>query len=125
MSLTIPVSFGELIDKITILEIKSERISNLEALRNIEKELEALKKIRNKYIDIDPRLVSDLKMVNTEIWEVEDELRLCEKEKMFDERFVGMARSVYMFNDRRASLKKQINMRYNSEIKEEKSYSTY
>ena len=125
MSLTIPVSFGELIDKITILEIKSERISNLEALRNIEKELEALKKIRNKYIDIDQRLVSDLKMVNTEIWEVEDELRLCEKEKMFDERFVGMARSVYMFNDRRASLKKQINMRYNSEIKEEKSYSTY
>jgi hypothetical protein len=125
MSLTIPVSFGELIDKITILEIKSERISNLEALRNIEKELEALKKIRNKYIEIDPRLVSDLKMVNTEIWEVEDELRLCEKEKMFDERFVGMARSVYMFNDRRASLKKQINMRYNSEIKEEKSYSTY
>ena len=125
MSLTVPVSFGELIDKITILEIKSERISNLESLRNIEKELEALKKIRNRYIDIDPRLVSDLKMVNTEIWEVEDELRLCEKEKMFDERFVGMARSVYMFNDRRASLKKQINMRYNSEIKEEKSYSTY
>lgn len=125
MSLTIPVSFGELFDKITILEIKTERISSLEALKNIERELDALKKIRNKYIEIDPRLVSDLKMVNTEIWEVEDELRLCEKEKMFDERFVGMARSVYMFNDRRAALKKQINMRYNSDIKEEKSYSIY
>ena len=124
MSLLVPVSLGELFDKITILEIKTERISNLEALNNIEKELEALKKIGNTY-DIDHKLIYDLKMVNTEIWEVEDELRQCEREQMFDERFVGMARSVYMFNDKRAAIKKQINMRYNSDIKEEKSYSVY
>ena len=114
MSLLVPVSLGELFDKITILEIKTERISNLEAL----------KKIGNTY-DIDHKLIYDLKMVNTEIWEVEDELRQCEREQMFDERFVGMARSVYMFNDKRAAIKKQINMRYNSDIKEEKSYSVY
>jgi hypothetical protein len=125
MSLLVPVSVGELFDKITILQIKTERITNLEALRNIDKELRALENICNKLINIDPDLIAQLKLVNTEIWEVEDELRLFEKEQLFDNRFVNMARSVYMFNDKRAAIKKKINNMYNSEIKEEKSYSTY
>lgn len=125
MSLLVPVSVGELFDKITILQIKTERITNLEALRNIDKELRALENICNKLINIDPDIIAQLKLVNTEIWEVEDELRLFEKEQLFDNRFVNMARSVYMFNDKRAAIKKKINTMYNSDIKEEKSYSTY
>ncbi len=125
MSLLVPISVGELFDKITILQIKTERITNLEALRNIDKELRALENICNKLINIDPDIIAQLKLVNTEIWEVEDELRLFEKEQLFDNRFVNMARSVYMFNDKRAAIKKKINTMYNSEIKEEKSYSTY
>ena len=125
MSLLVPISVGELFDKITILQIKTERITNLEALRNIDKELRALENICNKLINIDPDLIAQLKLVNTEIWEVEDELRLFEKEQLFDNRFVNMARSVYMFNDKRAAIKKKINTMYNSDIKEEKSYSTY
>jgi hypothetical protein len=123
MALLVPVSLGELVDKITILEIKAARISNLEALVNIEKELDALRRIRIP--DVDPSLFEDLKEVNTEIWDVEDELRECEREKNFGESFVGMARSVYMHNDKRAAIKKKINNKYNSEFKEEKSYSVY
>ena len=125
MSLLVPVSVGELFDKITILQIKNERITNLEALRNIERELRALETICNELINIDPELIAQLKLVNIEIWEVEDELRLFEKEQLFDERFVNVARSVYMFNDKRASIKRRINKLYNSEIKEEKSYAEY
>ena len=125
MSLLVPVSVGELFDKITILQIKNERITNLEALRNIERELRALENICNNLINIDPELIAQLKLVNIEIWEVEDELRLFEKEQLFDERFVNMARSVYMFNDKRASITRRINKLYNSEIKEEKSYAEY
>lgn len=122
MALLVPVSIGELIDKITILEIKSERISNLEALKNIQKELTALRRVAPR---VDPTLIDELKDVNVQIWDVEDELRQCEREKDFGEQFVGMARSVYMHNDERAAIKKRINNRYNSEFKEEKSYSVY
>jgi hypothetical protein len=122
MALLVPVSIGELIDKITILEIKSERISNLEALKNIQKELTALRRVAPR---VDPILIDELKDVNVQIWDVEDELRQCEREKDFGEQFVGMARSVYMHNDERAAIKKRINNRYNSEFKEEKSYSVY
>jgi hypothetical protein len=125
MSLLVPVSVGELFDKITILQIKNERITNLEALRNIERELRALENICKELINIDPELIAQLKLVNLDIWEVEDELRLFEKEQLFDERFVNMARSVYMFNDKRAAIKKRINTLYNSDIKEEKSYAEY
>jgi hypothetical protein len=123
MAILAPVSLGELIDKITILEIKSERITSLEALQNINKELGTLRRIRVP--DVDPKLMDELKEVNEQIWDVEDELRQCEREKNFGPDFVGMARSVYMHNDKRAAIKRRINLKYNSEFKEEKSYSVY
>jgi hypothetical protein len=123
MALLVPVSLGELIDKITILEIKAVKITNLEALRNVEKELEALRNVQHPTVS--EYLVNELKQVNMDLWDVEDELRLVEKEKVFDHTFVGMARSVYLYNDKRAAIKRTINTLYNSEIKEEKSYATY
>ena len=123
MSLLIPVSIGELVDKITILEIKLEKILNNEALVNIEKELLALKKIQITHVETE--LFKNLKCVNLEIWNVEDELREYERNKTFNNDFITKARSVYILNDKRASIKKHINNKYNSEIKEEKSYSTY
>jgi len=120
MSLLVPVSLGELIDKITILEIKTEKITKLEALKNIEKELEALRRIQAP--DVEPHLVKELKQVNEDIWNFEDEIRICEREATFGDPFVGMTRSVHLLNEKRAEIKKTINTRYNSDIKEEKSY---
>jgi hypothetical protein len=120
MALLVPVSLGELIDKITILEIKTEKITRLEALRNIEKELDALRRIRTP--DIEPHLVKELKQVNEDIWNFEDEIRMCERDKDFGDSFVGVTRSVHLLNEKRADIKKTINNRYNSDIKEEKSY---
>ena len=123
MALLVPVSLGELIDKITILEIKAVKITNLEALRNVEKELEALRKVSRP--NVDQELVNELKQVNMDLWDVEDELRLTEKDQSFDRHFIGMARSVYLYNDKRAAIKRKINTMYNSEFKEEKSYAKY
>ena len=123
MALLVPVSLGELIDKITILEIKAVKITNIEAVRNVEKELDALRTVPRPNVDQD--LVNELKQVNMDLWDVEDELRLVEKDKFFDHTFIGMARSVYLLNDKRASIKRQINTLYNSDIKEEKSYAKY
>jgi hypothetical protein len=121
--LLVPVSIGELVDKITILEIKLEKITNNEALANIEKELKALKNIQVTHIE--PELFENLKHVNIEIWNVEDELREYEHNQIFNNEFVTKARSVYILNDKRAAIKKHINNKYNSEITEEKSYSVY
>ena len=120
MALLVPVSLGELIDKITILEIKTEKITRLEALRNIEKELEALRRVSRP--DIEPHLVKELKQVNEDIWNFEDEIRMCERDQDFGEMFVGITRSVHLLNEKRADIKRNINNRYNSDIKEEKSY---
>ena len=120
MALLVPVSLGELIDKITILEIKTEKITKLEALKNVEKELDALRRIRTP--DIEPHLVKELKQVNEDIWNFEDEIRMCERDKNFGESFVGVTRAVHLLNEKRADIKRNINNRYNSEIKEEKSY---
>lgn len=113
----VPVSIGELIDKITILEIKTEKIKNPEALVNIQKELDMLRAIPTKHVDSEP-----LRQVNLELWEVEDTLRECEKEKDFGTNFVTLARSVYLLNDKRARIKRAINIFMNSDIVEEKSY---
>ena len=121
--LLVPVSIGELVDKITILEIKLEKITNNGALANIEKELKALKNIQVTHIE--PELFENLKNVNLEIWNVEDELREYERNKTFNNDFITKARSVYILNDKRAAIKKHINNKYNSEITEEKSYSIY
>lgn len=122
-----PVSPGELLDKITILEIKSERISDPEKNANVRVELELLNGIwADKVPAVD---VSDerkaLKEVNEKLWEIEDDIRDEERNKQFGERFVELARSVYFTNDERARLKKVINTKMGSQIVEEKSYSDY
>ena len=120
-----PVSLGELIDKITILEIKQIHMTGVK-LKNVDKELQLLKKtLQNKNLEIDIDLINNLKEVNKNLWEIEDNIRIKERNQDFDKEFVELARSVYKENDKRASLKKEINQKYNSELIEEKSYNNY
>lgn len=124
----VEVAPGELIDKITILEIKAERIENLDQRRNISLELEVLEAARNQAVvpsgELDA-LTAELKQVNQVIWDVEDKIRDCERKKDFGPRFVEFARSVYRNNDHRCALKRQINELLGSKIMEEKSYADY
>ena len=123
IKVSIPVSLGEVIDKITILEIKAEKMSD-EKLKNINNEILAIKNTISK-LDIDKDLLSKVKKINLELWEIEDQIRVKEKLKQFDKDFISLARSVYIKNDLRASLKREINIKYNSDIIEEKSYQNY
>ena len=124
-SIFVPVSLGELIDKITILEIKQIHMNGIK-LKNIDKELKLLKNIiQDKNLEIDINLINDLKEVNKNLWEIEDNIRLKESNQEFDKEFIELARSVYKENDKRASIKKEINKKYNSELVEEKSYNNY
>ena len=119
------ISAGELIDKITILNIKKEKITNNEKLVEIEKELKSLKDTFNKKIIPDNsllELMEQLKKINLKLWDIEDGKRNAEKNKKFDERFVELARNVYKFNDERAKIKLKINNLLGSNIKEVKSY---
>jgi hypothetical protein len=120
-----PIGAGELIDKITILEIKAERIGDAQKARNVATELALLRAIRAEAglegADLD-RFVAELRAVNTALWEIEDALRACEASDDFGPRFVALARSVYRTNDRRSALKKQIDLALGSTIVEEKSY---
>lgn len=119
-----PISAGELIDKITILEIKAERISDPAKLANVRRELAELNALRTRHrLDGLEVLTADLRTVNETLWEVEDALRLLEVEQRFDARFIALARAVYQTNDRRAALKKEINLLVGSAIVEEKSYA--
>lgn len=126
--ITIPISIGELIDKITILEIKSARIRDVDKLRNVRKELDLLtetwRSCGYSETDIGPQRAG-LKSVNEALWEIEDQIRLKEACGEFDERFIELARAVYLNNDRRAALKREINRLLGSEIVEEKSYPDY
>lgn len=128
MPLIIPVSWGELLDKLTILQIKKKRIKDSEKLKNIAKELAALQSawqtrtIRSQELD---ELVRELRGANEALWDIEDEIRACERRRDFSERFIELARSVYRTNDRRASLKYRVNRLLDSEIVEEKSYEAY
>jgi len=126
--ITVPVSAGELIDKITILEIKSERIADPAKLANIRRELALLEETWRRAAESAPD-VSDLRTalrdVNEQLWEVEDRIRAKESEGVFDGEFIELARSVYLRNDRRASLKRELNLRVGSELVEEKSYTGY
>ena len=120
-----PVSLGELIDKITILEIKKKNMVG-NKLKNVTKELELLTGIlKNKNLDINIKLVNHLREVNNNLWKIEDQIRIKESNKQFDEEFIELARSVYQENDSRAFIKHEINQTYNSEIIEEKSYNKY
>ncbi|MFG1411820.1 MAG: DUF6165 family protein [Pseudomonadota bacterium] len=120
-----PVSAGELIDKITILEIKAERIADPAKRANVVRELTALAQLRDIHalsVGFED-LTVEIKSVNEALWEIEDALRELETEKRFDERFVELARAVYVTNDRRAAIKKEINVRSGSLFVEEKSYA--
>jgi Flp pilus assembly protein TadD len=121
-----PSSIGELIDKITILEIKSRRISDGDKLRNVRRELELLEEsLRSARLDHPDlgSLKAGLATVNEHLWDIEDEIRVCEKHEDFSERFIALARSVYLTNDRRAAIKRDINRLFNSAIVEEKCYA--
>ena len=122
----IPVSWGEVIDKITILEIKERRISGEPALRNIVNELAALREIvdaQGDALDVIAQLVDRLREVNLRLWDVEDAIRLKERDGTFDAEFVQLARSVYLKNDQRSAIKREINRVTGSALFEEKSYS--
>lgn len=120
---TIPVSVGELIDKITILEIKLEKIKDANKLANVSKELSLLKSISHNIAqdELEP-LIVELKNTNLLLWNIEEKKRKKELAKCFDQEFIKLARSVYIYNDKRAEIKKQINLITNSNIIEEKSY---
>ena len=128
MVVRIPVSWGELFDKMTILKIKQDRISDGRKLINIVRELESLEeacRARQPLADGVDALVSELRRVNESLWDIEDEIRRCERDGDFSQRFIDLARSVYRTNDERAALKRQINMLLGSELIEEKSYEAY
>ena len=116
------ISIGELIDKITILKIKQNKMEG-DQLKNVNKELKSLETIvRNNHIDIDKDLFNKLQEINYSLWEIEDAIRLKEKKQEFDKDFIELARSVYIQNDKRSLIKKNMNRKYNSSIIEEKSY---
>ena len=125
---SVPLSLGELIDKITILEIKSERIKEADKLKNIHQELQLLRatwmSTTHASKDIE-ELRARLKAINGALWEIEDEIRLKEAHGEFDNTFIELARAVYRNNDERAAIKRQLNEQLGSDIIEEKSYVSY
>lgn len=121
----IEVSNGEIIDKLTILEIKLERISDQDKLENIKTEYDILLPISLEIIDLKHELVSKLKVVNSELWIIEDNIRDLERKAEFGKEFIVLARMVYRKNDIRAKIKKQINDLTGSNLSEEKSYKEY
>ena len=128
MLIKIPVSVGELVDKITILEIKKKIIKDKKKLINIKNELEFLNDILKKKVKLDiliKKEISSLKKINMKLWIIEDGKRNCEKNKNFGKKFLLLARNVYIYNDKRAKIKLNINMLTGSKIIEEKSYNKY
>jgi hypothetical protein len=121
LTMNIEISIGEAVDKWTILAIKFANILDKDKLKNVSKELNYLTKIIPHEIVDDP-MVTDLLDINKHLWKVEDDIRLCEKDNDFSLRFIELARQVYKWNDERARIKKEINIRYNSNFIEEKSY---
>ena len=123
-----PVSFGELIDKITILEIKSEQMRDAAKLANVRAELDLLDATWAQHpasrTDIAAER-AELKRINQALWDIEDEIRLKEKAQAFDARFIELARAVYFTNDKRAAVKREINLKLGSKLVEEKSYQDY
>jgi len=124
----VPVSPGEVLDKITILEIKSERISDPGKLANVQRELQLLEASWRRSVVEDEtirRIHAALKTINEALWEIEDDIRDKERAREFDQVFIDLARSVYVTNDQRANAKKELNIYLGSEIVEEKSYQDY
>ena len=120
-----PISLGELIDKITILQIKTNHLQGA-ALKHVTTELNALEStLKNLNLNVDPKLIQQLKEVNQNLWNIEDDIREQERQKNFGDTFIQLARSVYKQNDRRSAIKKEINTTYDSAFTEEKSYQPY
>lgn len=127
-NIRVPVSPGEVLDKITILEIKSERMTDPQKLVNVRLELELLTRTWREAVTEDDtvqRIHAELKHINEALWVIEDDIRDKERLKEFDDRFIELARSVYVTNDQRAAAKKALNLHLGSEINEEKSYQDY
>ena len=127
MLINTPISLGELVDKISILMIKKKNISDSIKLQHVNKELEFLQKTLKKYISEDEINDFILKLVNinSKLWDIEDDIRECERKKLFDQTFIDLARSVYFTNDERAKIKNDINKTFGSELVEVKSYEEY
>lgn len=128
MAIMAPISAGELLDKITILRVKAERIGDPAKEANVRKELEMLEAIAAEALANEAALAgltAELQAVNAALWDIEDGKRDCERRQDFGARFVSLARSVYIENDRRAAIKRSINLAAGSEIVEEKSYKPY
>lgn len=124
----IPISWGELFDKITILQIKNENLTSQDALKNVEWELKQLQTtlIKNFSQDVEVKqLETELRKINKKLWDIEDRIRDKERTSSFDDEFIQLARSVYITNDERSRIKKRINEAFGSELVEEKSYSDY
>ena len=127
MIIKTPVSLGELVDKISILHIKSLNITDSEKLKLVKEELLLLNKTLEDHInrnDIQPQLDS-LIAINSKLWAIEDDIRDCERNKIFDQKFIDLARSVYFTNDKRSAVKLEINKKFGSKIIEVKSYEEY
>ena len=124
----VEVSVGELLDKISILEIKQEKIKDAESLKFIEDEYKVLKSELDKNIKTDEKLknlFNSLKEINSKLWVIEDDKRMCEKNKDFGEKFIKLSRDVHFLNDNRAKIKLEINEHTKSKIKEIKEYTNY
>jgi len=128
VSIQIDISVGELLDKITILQIKQERMDDAAKLENVKKELHVLQgqweSSSYARINLDDQ-IGELKKINENLWDIEDKIRLKENTQEFDEEFIALARSVYVTNDVRADIKRNINRKTGSELVEEKSYHDY
>ncbi len=128
MTIKVEASFGEFLDKITILEIKSERISDSAKLENVNRELSLLQESWATHpaskTDITDEMAR-LKAINEKLWEIEDDIRDKERNKTFDQEFIELARAVYFTNDDRAAVKRELNLKLGSELVEEKSYADY
>jgi len=123
-----PISVGELVDKITILQIKEARIADAAKHANVARELAVLTALASEVLHFDDeglRTVEELRRVNRQLWDVEDEIRDCERRKDFGKRFIELARSVYRHNDYRAKMKNRLNELTGSDLVEEKSYTSY
>ena len=124
----VPISVGELVDKVTILEIKSENIGDAAKLANIRRELDALTAVLKPALAATPALAplkAELRAINETLWKIEDDIRDCERNRDFGAAFVALARGVYRTNDRRAATKRKIDELTGSELLEEKSYAPY
>ena len=127
MLITTPISLGELLDKISILVIKDKNITDTEKKQHIKKELLSLHDTLDKIISRDEvkQYIESLISINTKLWNIEDDIRDCERNKQFDQKFIDLARSVYFTNDKRSQIKLKINQKFGSELVEVKSYEKY